>query len=196
MKPVLLGSIFGLASLSALVGGAIAQSTFPPNSEMATMAQATDLTAATAVTSGYNRYTLSGQYSIEFPHGAYLNNNNSSYLIISNYSPQVGACCFETGSLKTDVYVTDIPFETAKESAVIDDSGMAGELVRQAVFTLDGREVIRTWWINGDNGADSVSTIVQFSDTESAFITSFYATGDRTMDNTIEAMHNSFQPLN
>ncbi|MEO0533185.1 MAG: PsbP-related protein [Cyanobacteria bacterium P01_A01_bin.123] len=195
MKPVLFGSILGIVSLSALVGGAIAQSV-PLTSEMTAMAQANEPTAAPALASGYNRYTSSGQYSIEFPDGAYLHNNNQGYLIMSNYAPQVGACCFEAESLKTDIYVTAIPFETAKENAVIDDSGMAGELVQQSVINLNGREAIRTWWINGDNGSDSVSTIVQFSETESAYITSFYATGDRTMDSTIEAIHNSFQALN
>ncbi|MEO0456539.1 MAG: hypothetical protein AAF152_08140 [Cyanobacteria bacterium P01_A01_bin.114] len=150
------------------------------------------------VPAGYSRYTRSGQYSIEFPDGAYITDLGSDYLIMTNYALRSGGCCFQPGDLKTDVSIQPMPFETAARNSTMTpgEMGGGGQILRQESLTLDGRDALRTWDMGGDNGADAVSTIVKLSDTETLFITSFSATGDDSMHNAIETIHNSVQALN
>ncbi|MEM8804976.1 MAG: hypothetical protein AAGF01_02875 [Cyanobacteria bacterium P01_G01_bin.38] len=68
--------------------------------------------------------------------------------------------------------------------------------MQQETLTIGGRDALRTWDTGGNNGADSISTIVRLSETETVFITSFFATGDDSMHGPIETIHNSFQALN
>ena len=150
----------------------------------------------TATAEGYSRYTLSGQYSIDFLSGAYLTQNSSGYLMISNYFPETGRCCFEPGEVKTDAYTLEESFEDAAAAIATDMGGLAGEFVRQERFFINGRRAARSWWTNGDNGADSALTVVQVSDTQTARINSFYSLGDNITVETIESIHSSFRVLN
>ncbi|MEM9164052.1 MAG: PsbP-related protein [Cyanobacteria bacterium P01_F01_bin.4] len=204
MKGKLMGAIGFIVGMAALVGvhrqgGAFEIAPAPIPANPATLI--TDNPGppgAPPVQTGYSRYTRSGQYSIEFPDGAYLKDLGNDYLIITNYSPRSGGCCFQPGDLKTDISIQSMPFETALQNAILtpDEIGDGSQQVRQVTLTIDGRDALRTWATGGDNGADSVSTIVRLSATETVFITSFSATGDDSMQGPIETIHNSFQALN
>lgn len=148
------------------------------------------------VRADFSRYTYSERYSIEIPSSSYLNNTGSGYLIVSNYAPRVGGCCFEPGTLKTDISIADISFEQAVSNAYVDDSGMAGRLLRVEELTVDGLEARRFWTVEGDNGADAIVTLVRYSETETAYVVSFFATGDTSFTDTIQAIHDSFRALN
>ncbi|MEO0756320.1 MAG: hypothetical protein AAFY78_05540 [Cyanobacteria bacterium J06648_16] len=152
-------------------------------------------TENTVADTGYSRYTLSTRYSIDFPNGSYVYYNDNDYLIISSYLPQTGVCCFSDGKLKTDIYTMETPFEEAAAAIATDLSGMAGQFVRQASLTINGRPAVRSWWIGGENNSDSSFTVIRMSATETAYVNSFYGTGDTSLHSTIEAVHNSFQVL-
>lgn len=192
MKLRAINLILVLMGLTVVPVSAIAQST-----QFSTADSTTSATAENTIPSGYSRYTLSDRYTIDFPNGSYVYYNDDDYLIITNYLPEVGSgCCFETGDLKTNVYTLQESFETAVSNNAVDMSGFNGEFVRQELLTINGQPAARSWWTGGENGGDSVLTVIQISETETAFVDSFYGSGDTDMEAAIADIHNSFQAGN
>jgi len=147
------------------------------------------------VADGYSRYTLSEQYAIDFLDGSYLSFNGNDYLVITNYFPETGRCCFEPGEIKTDVYTLEASFEEVAAAISTDTGGLAGTFVREERFSINGRPAARSWWTDGDNDADSALTVVQISETEVAHINSFYSLGGEVSLETVEAIPSSFRVL-
>ena len=146
---------------------------------------------------GFFQHTSPNAFSINYPADWYIKDNEPDYVSIWNQPPSRSPV-FPPGFVKTDVWIQPIRFEDMVRDARAEERSpnSTSSLVRTEELTIDGKPAFRAFLENGENNEDTIVTLVRYSDTQTAQIVSFYASGETSKIETIQAVHQSFRVIN
>lgn len=149
---------------------------------------------------GFQRYAIPSRYSIEYPEGWFVESvpeSETGYITIWNQRPsELGGGSFPAGLVKTDVSISPIPFEESVQAALDSEGDLdMGTITRKGELTVGGRDAYRIWTIEGASNSDSITTLVRYSTTETATISSFFTSGETWAIPTMKDIHWSFRRL-
>ena len=147
-----------------------------------------------SIRSGFKRHTSPSVFAIDYPQNWYVKDSEREYVSIWNQQPSRQPS-FPPGFAKTEVSIRAIAFEDVLEGNIQEGRGGydSGEIVRENSVTVGGRDAYRLFLRDGENGEDTITTLIRYSDTQTATITSFYTSGETENISSILQMHQSFK---
>ncbi len=188
-KPILLAAIgIGGASLFHM----------PCQAQNEATVVAQDLPAISNTTlprSDFSRYTEPGIYTIDYPRSWLISKPAASVTTIQNRQPSEGGVTYPPNFINTEIYFRPERLEAALQHLLRTNDAryQPGTLTRRGELTVGGKEAVRLWFEGGRFGEDRILTLIRYSETQTAVISSYFTTGETAGISTIQDMHWSFR---
>lgn len=144
-------------------------------------------------------YVVPDKFSIQHPSGWVVENvpdaapNTLLYIWSRKPSASEG---WTVDLVKTDVQTVPGSFQMYVRQSTDNRTGM-GRILKSGRTQVGGREAFRIWSINtgGDYNTNAITTIVRYTNTETALIASNYIEKNPTAVAVIQRIHGSFRSL-
>lgn len=148
-------------------------------------------------------YVKPDRYSIRYPIDWSVDEGTmraNETVILSNYRvPQKGSLPASQRRLiiKTDISLIPGSLETVYQQSITGPSADQTQVIKKSKAFVGGRDAIRMWIsVRGFDFPNAITTLIRYSDKETAAIVSYYDYRNPTAVNQIQTVHGSFRAIN
>lgn len=143
-------------------------------------------------------YVKPDRYSIRYPVGWTVDEGET--VIMSNYRvPQKGSIPASQRRLtiKTDISLQPGSLETVYQQLMTSPTADRSQVIKEGKALVGGRDAIRMWIsVRGFDYPNAITTLIRYSDKETAAIVSYYDYRNPNAVNQIQTVHGSFRAIN
>lgn len=171
---------------------------------LSTNAEVKNNTAQNSVKSNarLQTYVKPDRYSIRYPADWTVDEGvkrANETVILSNYrAPQKGSISANQRRLiiKTDISLLPGSLETVHQQLMNSPTADRSQVIKEGKALVGGRDAIRMWIaVRGFDFPNAITTLVRYSNKETAAIVSYYDYRNPTAVNQIQTIHGSFRAI-